>query len=475
MNKYYIGKSLNLGRELDKVEWELYRRVETDNVREGCLMVLEDARERGLEEVIILEGEVFLAKPILNLLDDFRMQNIDFDILILDGDTKSPTEKINEYLYKCTKVDRLNVYIVKRHYYDIMIEKIRNKEEYLSNNCYIFKNDRKNVIFFVSHFTERGSEIATYDYAHYNEEILGNKSYIVYFSDKLKKKINYATWVLNSLDTYEKFSKRFCLFELDDIMDIMGLIDNYNINYFYFLTHGGYIESYFQLDNKNIWGQCKTIKHCVFDMSGIESDFLLSISDFLVNKYSINVPVIPHIVKIPDYEGNLRMILGIPENSFVFGRYGGFTEFNIEYTKEAIIEFMNNNYNENAYFLFMNTARFIEHPRVIYLDRSVDMKYKVQFINTCDVMIHGRKMGETFGLAVAEFSSKNKPIITALSGDLEHCKILGEKGIFYKNKEELLDIFINIDKIIGSRNDWNAYRYYTPENIMLLFKNLLFS
>ena len=32
-----------------------------------------------------------------------------------------------------------------------------------------------NFIFFIRHFTESGTEVAIYDYAHYNEEILKNK------------------------------------------------------------------------------------------------------------------------------------------------------------------------------------------------------------------------------------------------------------------------------------------------------------
>ena len=53
-------------------------------------------------------------------------------------------------------------------------------------------------------------------------------------------------------------------------------------------------------------------------------------------------------------------------------------------------------------------------------------------------MIHGRKDGETFGLAVAEFSSANKPVITyKKSTDKEHIRILNKKGIYFDNKDEL--------------------------------------
>jgi len=89
-------------------------------------------------------------------------------------------------------------------------------------------------------------------------------------------------------------------------------------------------------------------------------------------------------------------------------------------------------------------------------------------------MIHARQMGETFGLSIAEFSIKNKPIITCNCGDLEHIKILGDKAIIYSSKEEIINIFQNIKSIINSRNDWNAYTLYSPEYVMNLFKTYIF-
>jgi hypothetical protein len=87
-------------------------------------------------------------------------------------------------------------------------------------------------------------------------------------------------------------------------------------------------------------------------------------------------------------------------------------------------------------------------------------------------MIHARSIGETFGLSIAEFSSHNKPIITCRCGDLEHVSILKDKGLYYNSYHELIDIFNNFVNIKTSRNDWNAYLDYSPENVMLLFKKI---
>jgi len=322
-----------------------------------------------------------------------------------------------------------------------------------------------NIGFFVRHFTERGTEIAIYDYAKYNEEILHNKSFIICFTPETQYKIHPAERV-----SFEKFKQRFLIIEIEDISDMKNIIQDIDLNFFYTLTHGG-IDIY-QFDNKSIWGNCKTIKHCVFDTNYPESNFYISISETLNNRFNKNIPVIPHMVDLPMLDENLRNELHISPDAVVYGRYGGMEEFNINFTHDAIKEYIH--LDENCYFLFMNTAIFYEHPRIIYLPKNLDLIYKVKFINTCNAMIHARQIGETFGLSIAEFSIKNKPIITCKCGDLEHIKILGDKAIIYNSKEELLNIFKNINTIINSKSDWNAYTFYSPQNIMNIFKTMIF-
>jgi hypothetical protein len=249
-----------------------------------------------------------------------------------------------------------------------------------------------------------------------------------------------------------------------------NVIETYQLQFFYTQTHGG--NDIYQFHDKSIWGNCKTIKHCVFSTTYPESDFYISISEKLNEKNKTNLQVIPLIVDLPEYSENIRDELNIPTDAIVFGRYGGMAEFDINITHNAIIDFLNT--NSNTYFLFMNTNKFYQHPNIIYLDMNLDLIHKVKFINTCDAMIHARSSGETFGLAIAEFSIKNKPIITCPCGDLEHIKILGDKALLYTSKESLIHIFKNIKTILSQKKDWNAYTYYTPSNIMGLFKQFIF-
>jgi hypothetical protein len=324
-----------------------------------------------------------------------------------------------------------------------------------------------NIGFFIRHFTERGTEVAIYDYAKNNEEILHNKSYIICFTEEAQKKYRFPT----QRYSYDKFNKRFTIIEINDINDMSNVIKKFELDFFYTITYGGGNDIY-QFENKNIWGICKTIKHCVFDTTYPESDFYISISEKLNEKQYTHIPVIPHIVDLPHTNENLRNELQIPQDAIVFGRYGGVDQFNIDITHQVIKQFLEE--EKTCYFLFMNTDKFYEHPRIIYLDRNLDLHYKVKFINTCDAMIHARGMGETFGLSIAEFSIKNKPIITCNCGDLEHIKILGDKAIIYNNYEELMNIFKNIKTIISSHSDWNAYKLYSPEYVMNLFKKYIF-
>jgi hypothetical protein len=323
----------------------------------------------------------------------------------------------------------------------------------------------KNIIFYVRHFTERGTEIAVYDYAKYNEEILGNKSFIVHMSLKMD----------DMEDVYNKFKARFTVLEIDDMRDITRVIRLYNIDFFYTLTHGD--RDIYEFDNKRIWLNCKTIKHCVFTTTCKEGDYYFSISNYLNYKNGTVIPVIPHIVEQPiDTKSTLREQLGLPTNAIVIGRYGGFNEFNIKETHDAIYEYLTSpTVDPNVYFLFMNTRQFAHHNRIIYLNKNIDFDYKERFVNTCDAMIHARIEGETFGLSIAEFSIRNKPVITCPTGDMEHTNILGDKAIIYTTKDNLITIFNNIWYVIRSRTDWNAYSYYSPTNIMEMFDAYIFA
>jgi hypothetical protein len=89
-------------------------------------------------------------------------------------------------------------------------------------------------------------------------------------------------------------------------------------------------------------------------------------------------------------------------------------------------------------------------------------------------MIHARSGGETFGLAVSEFALENKPVVTyELSGERSHIEILGERGIYYKGKEDVFDIFNNLSNYIKHNDYYTPYLQFSPEIIMNKFNTFL--
>jgi hypothetical protein len=273
---------------------------------------------------------------------------------------------------------------------------------------------------------ERGTTIAIYDYAYYNRELLKNESVILYKGSDSR----------NVAEVIEKCGKEFPLLTYNDWDEVDKILEKEGVDILY-LIKGGENEGKLSKIKKNI-------VHCVFHTRNPHGDVYGKISSSIGDS---NIPIVNHIVHLPDTAKKKRESLGIPENAIVFGRHGGMSEFNIGFVQNVIERITNE--NPNIYFLFVNTNRFgREKKNILFLDKIVDLEEKTEFINSCDAMIHARSMGETFGLAVAEFSIKNKPIITCRSGDRAHLDMLKDNCFIYHNEESLYHIFNHILKIL---------------------------
>ncbi len=327
----------------------------------------------------------------------------------------------------------------------------------------------KNVAFIIKHFTERGTELATYNYAKYNESILGNSSIIVAFNKKTNQK---KEKFINT--SRELFSKKFKIIEIQNIEDMREIIKKEKISFAYIQSHGFYRDD-FKLNENIIWGECKTIYHYVFGpMARQGSDIRCVIGKDLNRRFNKKIPVLPYIVNKHIYYGDLRKNLNLSKNTTVIGRHGGFNTFDINFVKDTIKAVLKK--RKDIVFLFLNTEKFINHKRVIYLEKTTSFKKKALFIDTCDFMLHARKDGETFGLAVAEFSVANKPVITyGRSKDKEHIRILENKSILYDNKNQLFDILYKAKKETLKNKNFNCYQDFHPEKVMCIFNEICLS
>jgi hypothetical protein len=326
----------------------------------------------------------------------------------------------------------------------------------------------KRVGFFIRHFTERGSEVSTYEYAHYNETILGNRSYIICCTEEGEDKYNFG----HHRFSFDKFEKRFPIVKINSMEDMKEVIRFLRLDIFYAQTGGSAENWIYAFDRKDIWNGCKTIKHSVFQSDNPEADLNLVLHSCINDKYKTNQGVLSYVVQLPDVQGNLRQQLGIPESATVFGGYGGKDSFSIPFVKQVVYVLAQQ--FPNLYFLFANFTPFCPSlPNIIHLPAIVDSEEKVKFIQTCDAMLWGRYDGETFGLAIAEFSIKNRPVFCCKTGDIAHLELLKERAIIYTDPQDLANKLVGFNKEAAKKLDWNAYRDYEPEKVMLEFQKYL--
>lgn len=302
------------------------------------------------------------------------------------------------------------------------------------------------IAFHSNQLSYRGTEVALYDYAYYNETILGNKSIVLAKDPEI--------WNYSHPDIIEKFQDRFPTYFYKDVNEIDKIIDKADL---FYAQKSGRIDG--------ITSNKRTVIHAVFQDFQPHGHVYAYISKWLGDKF--NCPYVPYIVDLPNTNENLRDYLNIPKNAIVFGRHGGLETFDLEWVHTTIKNVLN---KKDVYFIFMGTNKFYEHENIRYLDIQCAPIEKVKFINSCDAMIHARHRGESFGLAIAEFSLRNKPIITWTGGgDQAHLDMLNGNCYLYNDENELYDILLNFK--VEDKN-WNQYSDFTPINVMDKFKEV---
>jgi hypothetical protein len=308
------------------------------------------------------------------------------------------------------------------------------------------------IAFWDNYLCERGTTVALYDYAYYNQELLNNESLIFYNS----------SISANEQKVIEKFKKNFQVFGSPSFTDSEDVMIKNNIDLIYIIKGG---ENDGQI-SRNI----KTCVHCVFSAHSPHGDIYSTIAPWVYGNDG-KYPVVPHMINLPDHNKNLRERLNIPEKANVFGGYGGKDNFNIDYVKKIVIDLATT--NPDIYFLFANFSKFCEDlPNLIHLPMMLNLDEKVSFINTCDAMLWARSDGEVMSMSQGEFSVRNKPIICTNIGYPGHGFLLGDKAIWYSCENDLKDILLNFNKEEVKNKDWNAYKQYTPTKVMEIFKKV---
>lgn len=327
----------------------------------------------------------------------------------------------------------------------------------------------KNILFLEEQFSPQGSTRALLDYAFFNEKILKNKSFLA-FGKKIDKHPWNEPFYKSFIDkTFNSLKNRFNLLEYQNDSQIESFIEEHNIFAVYNIKSGeptGFL-------SKN----AKMLIHSVFPQPPhhIHGDRFAFVSKWLSDTYSNGqIPYVPHIINVPEidsekYKKEIRQKLNIPLEAFVYGRIGGYDDFNLPFVYSAIDKALK--IRKDLYFLMICTRPFIKHERVIYINPILDLKEKYQYIAATDAMIHARHHGETFGLAIAEFCALNKPIVTWKHGAGKgYIDILKNDAIYYEEENDLIEILMNFTP--QKNVDYNSYKWYNPTNVMNQFQNV---
>jgi hypothetical protein len=297
-----------------------------------------------------------------------------------------------------------------------------------------------NILFHSNQVSERGTEVALFDYALGNQSVLKNCSFIAFPKNRV-----FDENVLN------KFKQNFIVCLYESLEEVRDFAESNKIDLIYKIVHGGVKEEL--LHNK-----IPHFIHCVFSTKAEHGTFYCPISECINGRDKTNYPILPHIVKV--FEASideivLRKKLGIPQDSVVFGSYGGKKQFDIPFVKKIAIKVAEK--HNNIHFLFMNHEKFCNLPNVHFLPGSVNLAEKAYFIDACTAMLHARGDGETFGLAVAEFSTRNKPVITYKPGFFYDFT-----RIFYRILKKL-----KLNKLLSQEQELFSLslQYYDKENL----------
>lgn len=307
------------------------------------------------------------------------------------------------------------------------------------------------ILFHTYTLNFRGTAVAVYDYAKYNQDVLGNESVILY-----KKSEPYEKDVGTEEKTLKFVKDSFEVRSYDQDSEMDKIVQDVDLAYF---IKYGFNDSYIP---KNV----KTAMHAVFQAKEPHGDRYAYISEWLSNHMGGDIPYVPHIVDLPTPNEDYREKLGIGKDKIVIGRHGAYYTFDLDIAKRKVRELVE--LDDRFVFLFVNTRPFINHERVKFISSIVDRQKKSNFINTCDAMIHGRNRGESFGLSVCEFLHHNKPVFAWESGlDLNHVHLLKSYDSLY-NEKNIIEKLQSINDF--KDKDWKSLvSEFTPKKVITKF------
>lgn len=225
-------------------------------------------------------------------------------------------------------------------------------------------NQQLTICFHTNEFNNRGTTVAIYDYAHYNEVLLKHKS--IFLMPNL-------TAVFEGV-SYPKFHKRFGTIHSYELTDSGGMVQkavDLKCDVLYIMKSGDLLSGPAFHKQFACEGPPLSV-HAIFNYHRHGSAYaMLSIAQIrainprIVTSLSaqqLDESWVPHIVQIPTLSAieqeevqklDFRKKYKISSNATVFCRHGGDDTFNIPYAHEAVCQVANQ--RPQTHFLFLGT------------------------------------------------------------------------------------------------------------------------
>ena len=274
------------------------------------------------------------------------------------------------------------------------------------------------VGFDAGRLNERGTTVALYDYALHSRLCLGVEPVIFHESEGAAPGAEVA-----------RFAAQFPVRAYRDAAERAAALEEARIDVAYAL------KSTRTRTPHNPVG--RSVVHEVFRFFDPHGDAYAYISPWLAEAAAAGrYPAVSHIVDPPAPNGDLRAEFGIPAGAVVVGRHGGADQFNVPFLARAIAAALDA--RPDLWVLLLNTETPLRHERVVRVPRTFDRQRVANFVASCDLGLNGRRGGESFGLAIAEFLAQDKPVLVWRGGrDRHHLKLVDDPAFQYATGEEL--------------------------------------
>jgi hypothetical protein len=304
----------------------------------------------------------------------------------------------------------------------------------------------------------RGAFAAMVDYAELNRSILGNESTL--FVQRSRATPHLGQW--------PALTRGLPVVMYETLEELGREVRRFQADFFYEISPG----SSHMLPRTG----CPVGIHAIFPHAEFFGDRFRYVSPWLARVMTSQPDgFVPHLVRKYESRESLRAELGIPPEATVFGRHGGADTFNIPFARAVVAHHALHHPEDHFVFLNNDPIRGTEKlPNVHYLPATVDAGEKAAFLRTCDVMIHARWHGETFGLAVGEFAVLGKPVLTyAGSRERAHLEMLGASAHAYHHARDLAALLQCREFPVSGETEY--HQYAEPRRVIEIFQRAFLS